>query len=95
MTAAATTTHKHVIVHKLDLSWPCAPSHPVVDPPCSGEKLGGIRLLGHPPYLVAKANGDRSMVGKRARPEDAYGRGSRGPRDTVKGRLPEPQPPVM
>jgi hypothetical protein len=23
------------------LSWPCAPFHPVVDPPCSGEKLGG------------------------------------------------------
>ncbi len=72
-----------------------APFHPVIDPPRSGEKLGGPRLLGHPPHLAAKAKGDRSMVGKRERPEDAYGRGLRDPRDMVKGRLPEPQPPVM
>jgi hypothetical protein len=35
------------------------------------------------------------MVGKRERSEGAYGRGSRGPRDRVKARLPEPQSPVM
>ncbi len=52
-------------------------------------------LLGHPPYLEVKAEGDSSMVGKRERPEDAYGRDSRGPRDTVKAGLPEPQSPVM
>jgi hypothetical protein len=72
-----------------------APFHPVIDPPRSGEKLGGMWLLGRPPNLAAKAKGDRSMVGKRERPEDAYGRGSQDPRDMVKGTLPEPQSPVM
>ncbi len=74
---------------------PCAPFHPVIDPPRSGEKFGGMRLLGRPPDLAAKAKGDKSMVGKRERLEDAYGRGSRDPRDTVKGGLPELQPPAM
>src|SRR4051794_27857649 len=54
-----------------DLSWPCAPFHPVIDPPRSGEKFGGTRLLGHPPDLAAKAKGESSMVGKRERPEGA------------------------
>jgi RNA-directed DNA polymerase len=45
--------------------------------------------------LAAKANGDKSMPSKRERPEGAYGRDSRGPRDTVKARLPEPQSPAM
>ena len=53
------------------MCWLRAPFHPVVDPPRSGEKLGGLWLLGHPPYLAAKANGDNSMVGKRERSEDA------------------------
>jgi hypothetical protein len=77
------------------LSWPCAPLHPVIDPSRSGEKFGGTWLLGRPPNLTAKAKGDKSMVGKRARSEGAYGRGSRDPRDMVKARLPEPQSPVM
>jgi len=77
------------------LCWPCAPFHPIIDPPRSGEKFGGMWLLGHPPYLEVKTEGDSSMVGKRERPEDAYGRDSRDPRDTVKAGLPEPQSPVM
>src|SRR3954447_16704456 len=35
------------------------------------------------------------MVGKRARLEDAYGRGSRDPRAMVKGRRLAPQSPAM
>ena len=52
-------------------------------------------LLGRPPYLEAKAEGDSSMVGKRERPEGAYGRDPREPRAMVKAALLEPQSPVM
>ena len=58
------------LMHRL--CWPRAPFHPVIDPPCSGEKFGGVRLLGRPPDLAAKAKGDKSMVGKRERSEGAY-----------------------
>ena len=75
--------------------WPCAPFHPVIDPPCSGEKFGGVRLPGHPPDLAAKAKGESSMVGKRERLEGVYGRDPRGPRAMVKAVLPELQSPVM
>src|SRR4051794_28061667 len=77
------------------LCWPCAPFHPIIDPPRSGEKFGGMRLLGRPSNLAAKAKGDKSMVGKRERPEGVYGRDSRDPRAMVKGRLLEPQSPAM
>src|SRR5438045_2515198 len=66
------------------MCWPCAPFHPVIDPPCSGEKFGGMWFLGRPPDLAAKAEGGKRMVGKRERSEGAYDRDSRGPRDTVK-----------
>lgn len=77
------------------LCWPCAPFHPVIDPPRSGEKFGGTWLLGRPPDLAAKAKGDKRRVGKRERPEVAYGRDPRDPRDTVKAGLPAPQSPAM
>ena len=74
---------------------PCAPFHPISDPPRSGEKCGGRWLLGHPPDLAVQAAGDSSMVGKRARPAEAYDRGARDPRATVQARVPAPQPPGM
>jgi RNA-directed DNA polymerase len=46
-------------------------------------------------YPAAKAQGDCSMPLKRGRPEDAYGRVSRDPRDMVKGTLLEPESPAM
>ena len=52
-------------------------------------------LLGHPPDLAVRAEGDSGMAGKRERPEDAYGRGSRDPRNTATTELPAPQSPAM
>jgi hypothetical protein len=76
------------------LYWLRAPFHPVIDPP-RGEKFGGRGLLGHPPDLEVKAEGDNSMVGKREQPEDADGGVPQDPRDMVKAALPEPQSPAV
>ena len=82
------------------------PAHPLGE---ARRALPGLRpTRRHPDHLPqaaprtytsrigckAKAEGDKSMVGKRERPEGVYGRDSRGPRAMVKGRLLEPQPPV-
>jgi hypothetical protein len=62
-----------------------APRNAVLNPPHNGEKFGGT-LLGHPPYLNAKAGGDKSMAEKRGTPEGAYGVVLQDPRDTVKAK---------
>lgn len=71
----------------------CAPRNAVLNTPCNGEKFGGI-LLGHPPYLNAKAGGDKSMAEKRGTLEGAYNVVLQDPCDKVKAILPEPQLPV-
>ena len=51
--------------------------------------------MGQSTYLVAKANGDQSMLIKRATTEDVEVAGLQDPRDMVRGTLPEPQVPAM
>jgi len=52
--------------------------------------------VGRPAYLVAKANGDHSMPGTRATPEDVYGKdGLQDPRDTVNADLRQVQLPAV
>jgi hypothetical protein len=52
--------------------------------------------VGHPAYLVAKANGDHSMPGTRATPEDVYGKdGLQDPRDMVNADLRQVQLPAV
>ena len=52
-------------------------------------------LLGQPPYRMAKALRDKSMVVKRGLGEHARPNAPQGPRDMVKDGLLEPQPPAM
>jgi hypothetical protein len=52
-------------------------------------------LLGQPPYRMAKALRDKSMVVKRGLGEHARPNALQGPRDMVKAGLLEPQSPVM
>jgi hypothetical protein len=61
---------------------------------CKREKPGGM-LLGRPPYWMAKALRDKSMVVKRGLGEHARPDALQGPRDMVKAGLLEPQSPVM
>ena len=45
--------------------------------------------------LAVKAKGDKSMLVKQGKSEDAYGLVLQAPRDTVKAKLLEPQSPAM
>ncbi len=51
--------------------------------------------MGQSTYLVAKANGDQSMLIKQATPEDVEVVGLQDPRDMVRGTRPEPHVPAM
>ncbi len=52
------------------------------------------KAFGSTAYLTAKARGDNSMPTKRGTPEGVYGVVPRDPRDMVRARLLEPQPPA-
>ena len=54
-----------------------------------------MRLLGHRPYLKAKAGGENSMWGKAGCSEAAKRYARQGPDGTVKAALLEPQIPAM
>jgi len=71
-----------------------APRYAVLNRWYSQQEFGGT-LLGHPIYLEAKAEGDKSMSEKRKSLEDAYGVVLQGPHDMAKARLPESQSPVV
>ena len=47
--------------------------------------------LRRPPYLDPKGRGNKSLVGKRERSEDVYGRVLQRLRDMVRAELPESQ----
>ncbi len=51
--------------------------------------------LGQPTYLAAKANGDQSMLIKRATTEDVEVAGLQDPRDMVRAELLKSQLPAM
>ena len=60
------------------------------------ERRGSEEIAsGSTAYPRAKAQRDSSMPLKRRQMEDVYDCVVQDPRDTVKARLPEPQPPGM
>jgi hypothetical protein len=73
----------HVLVRRVGASW-----IPFAEGRGTEQSTSGSTA-----YLAAKAQGDTSMPSKRERPEGAYGRVPRDPRDTVKAGLPELQFP--
>ena len=68
----------------------CAVKTGASNPRCKREKPGGM-LLGHPPYLTAKALWDNSMTEKRGVGEHARLAAPQDLRDMAKAGLLEPQ----
>jgi len=64
----------------------CAPCGALLYPRCSREELGR-RFLGRLTYLEAKAEGNRSMSGKRRSSGGVQGEAPRGPCDMAKAEL--------